>query len=71
MPAKIDPLVIGIGGKPQPLNVYLRWDRTSALVDYLCRNYGLLLPPDWKMPRVTELAANHQWPDRILIEAPL
>ena len=66
----IDPLLIAVPGtKPAPMAVYLKWDRASALADWLLRFYGSVeLPAHWQMPTVRELPECKEWPQRIFIE---
>jgi hypothetical protein len=69
----IDPSLIAATSKRcAALQVYLCWDRHSALADYLLREYGLEVPHDFALPRVEHLEPVKNsvcsWPERIVIE---
>ena len=69
----IAPMLIGQGGPLRsPLAVYLRWDRHSAMADFLVRQYGIEVPQAFIIPHVTELAPVKwsvcDWPERVVIE---
>ena len=69
----IDPMLIGQGGPLRSsLAVYLRWDRYSAMADYLVRRYGIEVPMSFAVPQVRELPPIKwsvcDWPERVVIE---
>ena len=68
----IDPSIIGNDPRPpQPITTYLKWDRYSALADYLMRLYGMEVPVNFTMPVVKSLKPVKwsvcDWPERTVI----
>jgi len=69
----IDVDLIGAGGPPGTnLSVYLKWDRYSALADFILRRYGLEVPLSFDMPQATYLPPVKwsicDWPERYVVE---
>lgn len=68
----IDVFLIGQGGKPSSISVYLGWDRHSAMADFILRDHGLEVPLDYDITTVKECAPVKwsvcDWPERIVIE---
>lgn len=67
----IDPMLIGRGGWPSPVVIYLNWDRLSALADWYLRVQGQLEPLDCSAAMTCDercLPADRHWPARIVLE---
>ncbi len=57
------------GGKSTAyIHCYLKWDRVSALADYIVRRAGTLDVQEYGVPKVRYLAADYVWPERYVLE---
>lgn len=63
----IDPALIGQGGLPRSFVTYLKWDRGSAMADFILRKYGMEVPYSFEIPGVLELEPSRDWPRRVIV----
>jgi hypothetical protein len=56
------------------ISVYLKWDRYSALADWITSRNGLEVPLSFTMPEAKTLPPIKwsvcDWPERVVIESP-